>query len=50
VPQEALRQRRESLDALTPDDVAQALVYAFAQHPRVLVQEILVRPVKQLDP
>jgi hypothetical protein len=29
---------------------AQALVYAFAQHPRVLVEEILVRPVKQLVP
>ncbi|ARU93775.1 SDR family oxidoreductase [Tatumella citrea] len=45
-----LDSRRESLDALTPEDVAQSLVYAFAQHPRVLVQEILVRPVKQLAP
>jgi NADP-dependent 3-hydroxy acid dehydrogenase YdfG len=45
-----IRQRRESLDALTADDVAQALVYAFAQHPRVLVEEILVRPVKQIAP
>jgi NADP-dependent 3-hydroxy acid dehydrogenase YdfG len=42
--------RRRELDALTPDDVAQALVYAFAQHPRVLVEEILVRPVKQVAP
>ncbi|GGF62460.1 clavaldehyde dehydrogenase [Azorhizobium oxalatiphilum] len=50
VPKEALRDRRQSLDALTPDDVAQSLVYAFAQHPRVLVQEILVRPVKQVEP
>jgi NADP-dependent 3-hydroxy acid dehydrogenase YdfG len=50
VPEEALRERRASLDALTADDVAQALVYAFAQHPRVLVEEILVRPVKQVDP
>jgi hypothetical protein len=31
-------------------DVVQALVYAFAQHPRVLVEEILVRPVKQISP
>ena len=50
VPEQALRERRASLDALTADDVAQALVYAFAQHPRVLVEEILVRPVKQVAP
>jgi NADP-dependent 3-hydroxy acid dehydrogenase YdfG len=50
VPQETLRERRAGLDALTAEDVAQALVYAFAQHPRVLVEEILVRPVKQLVP
>jgi NADP-dependent 3-hydroxy acid dehydrogenase YdfG len=50
VPEEALRDRRQRLDALTPGDVAQSLVYAFAQHPRVLVQEILVRPVKQVAP
>jgi NADP-dependent 3-hydroxy acid dehydrogenase YdfG len=49
-PEQVLRERRQSLDALTPDDVAQSLVYAFAQHPRVLVQEILVRPVKQVAP
>lgn len=50
IPEETMRERRASLDALTADDVAQALVYAFAQHPRVLVQEILVRPVKQVVP
>jgi NADP-dependent 3-hydroxy acid dehydrogenase YdfG len=50
VPQEALQERREILDALTAEDVAQALIYAFAQHPRVLVEEILVRPVKQVAP
>jgi NADP-dependent 3-hydroxy acid dehydrogenase YdfG len=42
--------RRAELEALTPEDVAQALVYSFAQHPRVLVQEILVRPLKQVAP
>jgi NADP-dependent 3-hydroxy acid dehydrogenase YdfG len=47
---EAMRERRESLDALTSEDVAQALVYAFAQPPRVLVEEILIRPVKQVAP
>lgn len=43
-------ERRQSIDALEPNDVAQALVYAFAQPPRVLVQEILIRPVKQIAP
>ncbi len=47
---EAMRERRESLDALTSEDIAQALVYAFAQPPRVLVEEILIRPVKQVAP
>lgn len=47
---DAMRERRESLDALTSEDVAQALVYAFAQPPRVLVEEILIRPVKQVSP
>ncbi|MGI4779159.1 MAG: SDR family oxidoreductase [Janthinobacterium lividum] len=47
---EAMRDRRESLDALTAEDVAQALVYSFAQPPRVLVEEILIRPVRQIAP
>ncbi|MGI4955772.1 MAG: SDR family oxidoreductase [Janthinobacterium lividum] len=47
---DALQERRASLDALTAEDIAQALVYAFAQPPRVLVEEILIRPVKQLAP
>ena len=47
---DAMRERREHLDALTSEDVAQALVYAFAQPPRVLVEEILIRPVKQVAP
>ena len=47
---DAMRERRESLDALTSEDVAQALVYAFAQPPRVLVEEILIRPVRQVKP
>lgn len=50
VPEETMRTRRESLDALQADDIAQALVYAFAQPPRVLVEEILVRPVRQITP
>ncbi len=47
---EALKARREKLDALTSEDIAQALVYAFAQPPNVLVEEILLRPVLQVAP
>ena len=47
---EALERRRTELDALRSEDVAQALVYAFAQPPNVLVEEILIRPVKQIAP
>jgi NADP-dependent 3-hydroxy acid dehydrogenase YdfG len=50
VPDEKMRQRREEVDALHSVDVAQALVYAFAQPPRVLVEEILVRPTRQIAP
>jgi NADP-dependent 3-hydroxy acid dehydrogenase YdfG len=50
VPAEEMRQRRESLEALQPEDVAQALRYAFMQPPNVLVEEILVRPVRQISP
>jgi NADP-dependent 3-hydroxy acid dehydrogenase YdfG len=47
---EAMKERREALDALRAEDVAQALVYAFAQPPNVLVEEILLRPVLQVAP
>ena len=40
-----MRERRRSLDALHPEDVAQALVYSFAQPANVLAEEILVRPL-----
>lgn len=50
VPPERMRERREKVDALQPDDIAQALVYSFAQPSRVLVEEILVRPVRQVEP
>lgn len=45
-----MKERREKLDALRAEDVAQALVYAFAQPPNVLVEEILLRPVLQVAP
>lgn len=50
VPAEQMRERRETLAALHPEDVAQALVYSFAQPENVLVEEILVRPVRQISP
>jgi NADP-dependent 3-hydroxy acid dehydrogenase YdfG len=47
---DALKERREKLEALGAEDVAQALVYAFAQPANVLVEEILLRPVLQVAP
>jgi NADP-dependent 3-hydroxy acid dehydrogenase YdfG len=47
---EAIHERRLQLDALQSADVAQALVFAFAQPANVLIQEILMRPVKQIAP
>jgi NADP-dependent 3-hydroxy acid dehydrogenase YdfG len=47
---EAMKDRREKLEALSAEDVAQALVYAFAQPANVLVEEILLRPVLQVAP
>lgn len=47
---EAMKTRREQLDALTSVDIAQALVYVFAQPANVLVEEILLRPVLQVAP
>ena len=50
VPEEQMRERRQSLGALTAEDGAQALVDCFDQHPHVLVEENLIRPVKQVLP
>jgi NADP-dependent 3-hydroxy acid dehydrogenase YdfG len=47
---EAMKTRRAQLNALTSVDIAQALVYAFAQPANVLVEEILLRPVLQVAP
>ena len=47
---DAIEARRIDLDAMASADVAQALVYAFAQPGNVLIQEILMRPVKQIAP
>ena len=47
---DALLTRRTQLEAMRSEDVAQALVFAFAQPANVLIQEILMRPVKQIAP
>jgi NADP-dependent 3-hydroxy acid dehydrogenase YdfG len=47
---ETIKEHREKLDALSAEDMAQALMYAFAQPAKVLVEEILLRPVLQLAP
>jgi NADP-dependent 3-hydroxy acid dehydrogenase YdfG len=49
-PDGVMDERRRSVDALRPEDLASALVCAFAQPLRVLVEEILVRRVLQLAP
>jgi NADP-dependent 3-hydroxy acid dehydrogenase YdfG len=49
-PDGMLEQRRTAVDALHAEDIANALVFSFAQPPRVLVEEMLVRPVRQVMP
>jgi NADP-dependent 3-hydroxy acid dehydrogenase YdfG len=49
-PDGMLDKRRTALDALQSEDIANALVFAFAQPARVLIEEMLVRPVKQIAP
>ena len=38
---------KPSIEALQPEDVAAAVMYATSQHPRVDVNEVLVRPTAQ---
>lgn len=49
-PDGMMEKRREAVDALRPEDIAEALVYSFAQPNRVLVEEMVIRPVRQLAP
>jgi NADP-dependent 3-hydroxy acid dehydrogenase YdfG len=49
-PDGMLEKRRAAMDALTAEDIANAIGFAFAQPARVLVEEMLVRPVKQVMP
>lgn len=48
VSADMMRERRDAIQALMPDDVARALVYSFAQPPGVLLDDIVIRPSLQL--
>ena len=50
VPAEQMKARRDSIGALHAEDIAQALLYAFAQPAHVNVQELLVMPTRQTTP
>ena len=50
VAPEAMQNRRDSLEALQAADIAQALVFAFAQPARINVQECLIMPTRQTYP
>ncbi len=50
VSEEAMRERRDKLEALHSEDIAAALVHAFAQPPNVNVQEMLIMPTRQIYP
>jgi len=50
VPEDEMKERRDSLEALTSEDIARALVYAFAQPANMNVQEMLLMPTRQTAP
>lgn len=50
VPEDAMRERRDKLGALHAEDIAHALVFAFAQPANVNCQELLVMPTRQTYP
>jgi len=50
VPADKMKERRDSIEALHAEDIANALVYAFAQPGNVNVQEMLVMPTRQTAP
>lgn len=50
VTEDAMKERRDKVDALQSEDIASALVHAFAQPGHVNTQEILVMPTKQVSP
>lgn len=50
VSEETMRERRDSLEALQGQDIANALVFAFAQPANVNCQEMLIQPTRQTYP
>jgi NADP-dependent 3-hydroxy acid dehydrogenase YdfG len=50
VEPEAMKENRDTVEALQADDIAKALVYSFAQPANVNVQETLIMPTKQVAP
>lgn len=50
VPAEQMKARRDSIEALHAEDIAQALLYAFAQPAHVNAQELLILPTRQVSP
>lgn len=42
--------RRQEVGALAPDDVAEAILFAFSRLPNILIQSMTVRPVRQITP
>ncbi|HKJ10680.1 MAG TPA: SDR family NAD(P)-dependent oxidoreductase [Gammaproteobacteria bacterium] len=50
VSEQAMRERRDSVEALHAEDVATALVHAFVQPANVNLQEMLIMPTRQTYP
>ncbi len=50
VPAEQMKARRDSVQALHSEDIAQALLWAFAQPPHVNALESLILPTRQVSP
>ncbi len=50
VPAEQMKARRDSIQALHPEDIAQALLWAFAQPAHVNALESLILPTRQIQP
>ena len=50
VPPDKMKERRDSIDALHAEDIANALVFAFAQPAHVNMQESLIMPTRQISP
>jgi NADP-dependent 3-hydroxy acid dehydrogenase YdfG len=50
IPKGEMQTRRDQVEALKPEDIANALIYAFAQPANVNPQEILIMPTRETYP